>query len=137
MTQRGAPITPSSPAPTAPAAPTGPAVADGAAAGTRLSSDALAGITPTGTPTAAPRPRVLASAYWIVDPGVAKQSRDWIYAGPATRRPSRPRASGWIGAAAALAALTCLLLALALAALAGDAVTEMMDVSAAMDVARR
>jgi hypothetical protein len=27
------------------------------------------------------------AAYWIVDPGVAKQSQDWIYAGPAPRRP--------------------------------------------------
>jgi serine/threonine protein phosphatase PrpC len=53
--------------------------------------------------------------YWIVDPGSAKQSQDWICAGLDARTPSPPRRSWWpVGVPAAGAALA-LLLAIALA----------------------
>ena len=45
------------------------------------------------------------SGYWIIDPGVAKQSQDWIYVGPSPRRPSPLYHSWWPAGLAALLVL--------------------------------
>ena len=78
-------------------------------------SVSLAAPAPVDTRSPSPLPRVVSSAYWIVDPGAAKQSQDWIYAGPSLRRSSRPRRSSWPGLPAALGAVACVLASLALA----------------------
>src|SRR4051794_33130992 len=52
------------------------------------------------------------SGYWVVDPGVHKQSQDWVYVGPVPRRAAPPRRPWWpVTLAAALAGLACLLAA--------------------------
>lgn len=62
---------------------------------------------------ASPAAPSLQSGYWIVDPGVAKQSQDWISAGPVSRRASPPRSSWWpAGMAAGLGVVTYVLAAL-------------------------
>jgi serine/threonine protein phosphatase PrpC len=103
---------PEHPAPPAYAAP-----GETAAGETRTEDRAPGASPPPGQP-----PR-LTAGYWVVDPGVAKQSQDWIYAGPAPRRPSPPRRDWWPVALAGAAAAVALLGAAALAgwALAGAA----------------
>src|SRR5688572_12653554 len=111
MTKSGASPSQSS---TALAAHTPPSATHATSPSARRSSDTTNGLPPTASPPPATTQVVHVSGHWIVDPGAAKQSQDWIYAGPAARQPSRPHASVWLGAAASSAAIVCLAVALAL-----------------------